>query len=288
MADYKGAKIEKAGPSTPIELFGLEGVPSPGDNFIALKDEKEAKRISLERQLKYREVELSSTAKTTLEGLYLKIKSGGIKELRLIVKTDVSGSMEALIQSFNKLSTPKVKVNVIHSAASAITESDVMLAKATNSIIIAFNVRPEPKALILSENEGIEIRYYNIIYDAVKDIKDAMEGLLAPVEKEKITGKAEVRDVFSVPKVGTVAGSFILSGTIKRSSNARLLRDNVVIYTGRINSLKRFKEDVKEVQANFECGILLENFNDIKAGDIIEAYEIEYIKQTLESSSNEA
>ncbi len=288
MADYKGAKIEKAGPSTPIELFGLGGVPSPGDNFIALKDEKEAKRISLERQLKYREVELSSTAKTTLEGLYLKIKSGGIKELRLIVKTDVSGSMEALIQSFNKLSTPKVKVNVIHSGASAITESDVMLAKATNSIIIAFNVRPEPKALILSENEGIEIRYYNIIYDAVKDIKDAMEGLLAPVEKEKITGKAEVRDVFSVPKVGTVAGSFILSGTIKRSSNARLLRDNVVIYTGRINSLKRFKEDVKEVQANFECGILLENFNDIKAGDIIEAYEIEYIKQTLESSSNEA
>jgi translation initiation factor IF-2 len=196
--------------------------------------------------------------------------------------------MEALIQSFNKLSTLKVKVNVIHSGASAITESDVMLAKATNSIIIAFNVRPEPKALILSENEGIEIRYYNIIYDAVKDIKDAMEGLLAPVEKEKITGKAEVRDVFSVPKVGTVAGSFILSGTIKRSSNARLLRDNVVIYTGHINSLKRFKEDVKEVQVNFECGILLENFNDIKAGDIIEAYEIEYIKQTLESSSNEA
>jgi translation initiation factor IF-2 len=287
MVDYKGAKIEQAGPSTPVELFGLEGVPSPGDNFIALKDEKEAKRISLERQLKYREVELTSTAKTTLEGLYSKIKSGGIKELRLIVKTDVSGSMEALIQSFNKLSTPKVKVNVIHSGASAITESDVMLAKATNSIIIAFNVRPEPKALILSENEGIEIRYYNIIYDAVKDIKDAMEGLLTPVEKEKITGKAEVRDVFSVPKVGTVAGSFVLSGVIKRSSNARLLRDNVVIYTGHINSLKRFKEDVKEVQVNFECGILLENFNDIKVGDIIEAYEIEYIKQTLESSSNE-
>ncbi len=287
MVDYKGNKIEKAGPSTPIEIFGLEGVPSSGDNFIVLKDEKEAKRISLERQLKYREIELSVTAKTTLEGLYSKIKSGGIKELRLIVKTDVYGSMEALIQSFNKLSTAKVKVNVIHSGASAITESDVMLAKATNSIIIAFNVRPEPKALILSENEGIEIRYYNIIYDAVKDIKDAMEGLLAPIEKEKITGKAEVRDVFNVPKVGAVAGSFVLSGTIKRSSNARLLRDNVLIYTGHINSLKRFKEDVKEIQANFECGILLENFNDIKVGDIIEAYEIEYIRQTLESSSRE-
>jgi translation initiation factor IF-2 len=288
MLDYKGNKIETAGPSIPVEIFGLEGVASPGDNFIALKDDKEAKRISTERQLKHREVELSSNARLTLEGLYEKIKSGDVKELRLIVKTDVYGSMEALIQSFKKLSNPKVKVNIIHSGASAITESDVMLAKATNSIIIAFNVRPEPKALALSETEAIEIRYYSIIYDAVKDIKDAMEGLLAPIEKEKITGKAEVRSVFNVPKSGAVAGSFVLSGFIKRSSNARLLRDNVVIYTGHIDSLKRFKEDVKEVQANFECGILLENFNDIKAGDIIEAYEIEYIKQTLESSPNNA
>ncbi|MHB8232247.1 MAG: translation initiation factor IF-2 [bacterium] len=286
MLDYKGNKIETAGPSIPVEIFGLEGVSSPGDNFIALKDEKEAKRISLERQLKRRESELSSNARLTLEGLYAKIKSGDVKELRLIVKTDVYGSMEALIQSFKKLSNPKVKVNIIHSGASAITESDVMLAKATNSIIIAFNVRPESKALTLSENEGIEIRYYSIIYDAVKDIKDAMEGLLAPIEKEKNTGKAEVRSVFTVPKSGTVAGSFVLNGSIKRSSNVRLLRDNVVIYTGHINSLKRFKEDTKEVQVNFECGILLENFNDIKIGDIIEAYDIEYIKQTLESSVN--
>ena len=288
MLDYKGNKIETAGPSTPVEIFGLEGVASPGDNFIALKDEKEAKRISLERQLKHREVELTSNARLTLEGLYEKIKSGDVKELRLIVKTDVYGSMEALIQSFKKLSNPKVKVNIIHSGASAITESDVMLAKATNSIIIAFNVRPESKASALSETEGIEIRYYSIIYDAVKDIKDAMEGLLAPIEKEKITGKAEVRSVFNVPKSGAVAGSFVLSGVVKRSSNVRLLRDNVVIYTGHIDSLKRFKEDAKEVQANFECGILLENFNDIKVGDIIEAYDIEYIKQTLESSANNA
>ncbi len=288
MLDYKGNKIETAGPSTPVEIFGLEGVASPGDNFIALKDEKEAKRISLERQLKHREVELTSNARLTLEGLYEKIKSGDVKELRLIVKTDVYGSMEALIQSFKKLSNPKVKVNIIHSGASAITESDVMLAKATNSIIIAFNVRPESKASALSETEGIEIRYYSIIYDAVKDIKDAMEGLLAPIEKEKITGKAEVRSVFNVPKSGAVAGSFVLNGVVKRSSNVRLLRDNVVIYTGHIDSLKRFKEDAKEVQANFECGILLENFNDIKVGDIIEAYDIEYIKQTLESSANNA
>ena len=288
MLDYKGNKIETAGPSTPVEIFGLEGVASPGDNFIALKDEKEAKRISLERQLKHREVELSSNAKLTLEGLYEKIKSGDVKELRLMVKTDVYGSMEALIQSFKKLSNPKVKVNIIHSGASAITESDVMLAKATNSIIIAFNVRPESKASALSETEGIEIRYYSIIYDAVKDIKDAMEGLLAPIEKEKITGKVEVRSVFNVPKSGAVAGSFVLSGVVKRSSNVRLLRDNVVIYTGHIDSLKRFKEDAKEVQANFECGILLENFNDIKVGDIIEAFDIEYIKQTLESSANNA
>lgn len=288
MADYKGNKVQKAGPSTPIELFGLEGVPSAGDSFIVLKDEKEAKRISLERQLKHRESELSSTAKTTLEGLYLKIKSGGIEELKLIVKTDVFGSMEALIQSVNKLSTSKVKVNVIHSAAAAITESDVMLAKATNSIIIAFNVRPESKALTLSENEGVEIRYYNVIYDAVKDVKDAMEGLLAPIEKENITGKAEVRDVFNVPKLGAIAGSFVLSGTMKRASNARLVRDNVIIYNGHIDSLRRFKEDVKEVQINYECGILLENFNDIKVGDMIETYEIEYIKQTLKSSNDEA
>jgi len=288
MLDYKGNKIEIAGPSTPVEIFGLEGVASPGDNFIVLKDEKEAKRISLERQLKHREVELSSHARLTLEGLYEKIKSGDVKELRLIVKTDVYGSMEALIQSFKKLSNPKVKVNIIHSGASAITESDVMLAKATNSIIIAFNVRPESKASALSETEGIEIRYYSIIYDAVKDIKDAMEGLLAPIEKEKITGRAEIRSVFNVPKSGAVAGSFVLSGVVKRSSNVRLLRDNMVIYTGHIDSLKRFKEDAREVQANFECGILLENFNDIKVGDIIEAYDIEYIKQTLESSANNA
>ncbi len=287
MLDYKGNKILSAGPSTPVEIFGLEGVASPGDNFIALKDEKEAKRISLERQLKHRESELNSNARLTLEGLYEKIKTGDVKELKLIVKTDVYGSMEALIQSFKKLSNPKVKVNVIHGGASAITESDVMLAKATNSIIIAFNVRPEPKASALSETEGIEIRYYSIIYDAVKDIKDAMEGLLAPIENEKITGKAEVRNVFNVPKFGAVAGSFVLNGIIKRSSNIRLLRDNVVVYTGHINSLKRFKDDVKEVQANFECGILLENFNDVKTGDIIEAFDIEYIKQTLESSDGQ-
>ncbi len=287
MLDYKGNKISSAGPSTPVEIFGLEGVASPGDNFIALKDEKEAKRISLERQLKHRESELNSNARLTLEGLYEKIKTGDVKELKLIVKTDVYGSMEALIQSFKKLSNPKVKVNVIHGGASAITESDVMLAKATNSIIIAFNVRPEPKASALSETEGIEIRYYSIIYDAVKDIKDAMEGLLAPIENEKITGKAEVRNVFNVPKFGAVAGSFVLNGIIKRSSNVRLLRDNVVVYAGHINSLKRFKDDVKEVQANFECGILLENFNDVKTGDIIEAFDIEYIKQTLESQDGQ-
>lgn len=287
MVDHNGNKIDEAGPSTPVELFGLEGVPSPGDNFIVVKDEKEAKRISMERQLKHRESELSASSKMTLEGLYSRIKAGVALELKLIVKTDVFGSMEALIQSFKKLSTPKVKVNVIHSGASAITESDIMLAKATNSIIIAFNVRPEPKAALLSENEGIEIRYYNVIYDAVKDVKDAMEGLLKPIEKEKITGKAEVRDLFNVPKIGSIAGSFVLNGTIKRGSNARLLRDNIVIYTGRVDSLKRFKEDVREVQSNFECGILLENFNDVKVGDIIEAYDIEYIKQTLESSSEE-
>ncbi len=281
MMDYNGKKLEKAGPSTPVEIFGLEGVPSPGDSFIVLKDEKEAKKISIERQLKRRESEYRSSSKMTLESLYSQIKAGDVKELKLIVKSDVFGSMEALIQSFNKLSTDKVKVVIIHSGASAITESDIMLAKATGSIVIAFNVRPEPKALTLSETENIEIRYYNIIYDAVKDIKDAMEGLLAPIEKEIVVGKAEVRSVFNVPKIGAVAGCMVISGVVKRAAGARLLRDNVIIYSGHIDSLKRFKDDVKEVQSNFECGISLENFNDIKINDIIEIYEIEYIKQTL-------
>ncbi len=281
MMDYKGNKLEKAGPSTPIEIFGIEGVPSPGDNFIVLKDEKEAKKISIERQLKRRESEYKSSSRMTLENLYSKIKAGDVKELKLIIKSDVYGSMEALIQSFNKLSTDKVKVVTIHSGASAITESDIMLAKATGSIVIAFNVRPEPKALALSETENIEIRYYNIIYDAVKDIKDAMEGLLAPIEKEIIIGKAEVRSVFNVPKIGAVAGCMVTSGVVKRSAGVRLLRDNIIIYSGHIDSLKRFKDDVKEVQSNFECGISLENFNDIKINDVIEIYEIEYIKQTL-------
>ncbi|RZD15617.1 MAG: translation initiation factor IF-2 [Candidatus Acididesulfobacter guangdongensis] len=281
MMDYNGNKLEKAGPSTPVEIFGLEGVPSAGDSFIVLKDEKEAKKISMERQLKRRESEYRSSSKMTLENLYSKIKAGDVKELKLIVKSDVFGSMEALIQSFNKLSTDKVKVVIIHSGASAITESDIMLAKATGSIVIAFNVRPEPKALTLSETENIEIRYYNIIYDAVKDIKDAMEGLLAPIEKEIVVGKAEVRSVFNVPKIGAVAGCMVTSGVVKRAAGARLLRDNVIIYSGHIDSLKRFKDDVKEVQSNFECGISLENFNDIKINDVIEIYEIEYIKQTL-------
>jgi translation initiation factor IF-2 len=282
MVDYKGNKLEEAGPSTPVEIFGLEGVPSAGDNFIALKDEKEARKISIERQIKHRESELKPTSKMTLEGLYLKIKAGDVKELKLIVKTDVYGSMEALVQSFNKLSTSKVKVVMVHSGASAITETDVMLAKATGAIIIAFNVRPEPKATFLSEIEKIEIRYYNVIYDAVKDIKDAMEGLLAPIEKEKTIGQAEVRNIFNAPKIGVVAGCMVVSGVVKRSAQVRLLRDNVVVYNGHIASLKRFKDDIKEVQANFECGLLLENFNDIKVNDIIEVYEIEYIKQTLE------
>ncbi len=281
MMDYNGNKLEKAGPSTPVEIFGLEGVPSAGDSFIVLKDEKEAKKISIERQLKRRESEYRSSSKMTLENLYSQIKAGDVKELKLIVKSDVFGSMEALIQSFNKLSTDKVKVVIIHSGASAITESDIMLAKATGSIVIAFNVRPEPKALTLSETENIEIRYYNIIYDAVKDIKDAMEGLLAPIEKEIVVGKAEVRSVFNVPKIGAVAGCMVTSGVVKRAAGARLLRDNVIIYSGHIDSLKRFKDDVKEVQSNFECGISLENFNDIKINDVIEIYEIEYIKQTL-------
>jgi translation initiation factor IF-2 len=275
MQNERGEKVLEAGPSKPVEVVGLSGVPDAGDVFVAMKDEKQAKEIATLRQIKLREVEMAKHTKLSLEDLYRKIQSGEVKDLNVIVKGDVQGSVEAVGESLRKLSTDAVRLNVIHSAVGAITETDVNLAAASNAIIIGFNVRPEVKAQSLAEKEGVDIRLYNIIYDAVEDVKKAMEGLLSPTFKEKYLGRSEVRELFSVPKIGTVAGCHVQDGKMLRNAQVRLLRDNVVIYEGKMSSLRRFKDDVKEVASGYECGIGLENYNDLKIGDIIEAFEME-------------
>ncbi|BEH10430.1 MULTISPECIES: translation initiation factor IF-2 [Geobacter] len=281
MQNDRGDKVTEAGPSMPVEVIGFTGVPDAGDVFISLVDEKRAKEIASHRQQKFRETELAKHSKMSLEQLYDKIQKGEVKDLNAIVKADVQGSVEAVSESLRKLSTDAVRLNVIHSSVGAITETDVNLASASNAIILGFNVRPEPKASALAEKEGVDIRLYNIIYDAVEDIKKAMEGLLEPTLREKYLGRAEVREVFSVPKVGNVAGCYVQDGKMIRNAQVRLLRDNVVIYEGKMSSLRRFKDDVKEVATGYECGIGLENYNDIKVGDVIEDFEIEKIATTL-------
>jgi len=281
MQNDRGDKVLVAGPSMPVEVVGFTGVPDAGDVFICLADEKRAKEIASHRQQKLRETELAKHSKMSLEQLYDKIQKGEVKDLNAIVKADVQGSVEAVSESLRKLSTDAVRLNVIHSSVGAITETDVNLASASNAIILGFNVRPEPKASAMADKEGVDIRLYNIIYDAVEDIKKAMEGLLEPTIREKYLGRAEVREVFSVPKVGNVAGCYIQDGKMLRNAPVRLLRDNVVIYEGKMSSLRRFKDDVKEVATGYECGIGLENYNDIKVGDIIEAFEIEKVATKL-------
>ncbi len=281
MLNDRGDKVLAAGPSMPVEVIGFTGVPDAGDVFISLPDEKKAKEIASYRQQKLRETELAKHSKMSLEQLYDKIQKGEVKDLNAIVKADVQGSVEAVSESLRKLSTDAVRLNVIHSSVGAITETDVNLASASNAIILGFNVRPEPKASALADKEGVDLRLYNIIYDAVEDIKKAMEGLLEPTLREKYLGRAEVREVFSVPKIGNVAGCYVLDGKMIRNASVRLLRDNVVVYEGKMSSLRRFKDDVKEVATAYECGIGLENYNDIKVGDIIEDFEIEKIAAKL-------
>jgi len=259
----------------PVEVIGLSGVPDAGDIFVAMTDEKQAKEIATLRQIKQREIELAKHAKMSLEQLYEKIQRGEVKDLNVIVKADVQGSVEAVAETLRKLSTDAVRLNVIHTAVGAITESDVNLATASNAIIIGFSIRPEVKAQAMAEKEGVDIRLYNVIYDAVDDIKKAMEGLLDPVFKEKYLGRAEIREIFSVPKIGNVAGCYVQDGKILRNSQVRLLRDNVVVYEGKLGTLRRFKDDVREVASGYECGMGLENYNDIKVGDIIESFEME-------------
>lgn len=281
MQNDRGEKVIVAGPSMPVEVIGLTGVPDAGDVFVVLSDERQAKEIAMHRQQKIRETELAKTSKLSLEQLYEKIQKGEVKELNVVVKGDVQGSVGAVSESLQKLSTDAIRLRVINASVGAITETDVNLATASNAIVLGFNVRPEVKAQALAEKEGVDIRLYNIIYDAVDDIKKAMEGLLEPTLKEKFLGRAEIREVFSVPKHGNVAGCYVLDGKMQRNSQVRLLRDNIVIYDGRMASLRRFKDDVKDVAAGYECGISLENYNDIKNGDIIEAFEIEKVAATL-------
>jgi len=282
MFDERDNRLDEAGPSEPALVLGLGGAPNVGDQFVVLDSESEAREIAQRRQQIYREQKIRQYKHVRLEDIGRRMALGDFSELNLIIKADVGGSVEALSDSLLKISNEEVAVNIIHSGAGAITESDVMLASASDAVIIGFQVRPTGGARTTAEREEIDIRTYSIIYDAIEDVRDALEGMLAPEKAEKITGVAEVRELFKVPKMGTIAGSYITEGRIRRNDTVHLLRDGVVVYDSKIGSLRRFKEDVREVLKDFECGISIENFNDIKVGDQIEAYEIIETKRTLE------
>ena len=269
-----GAKLKEAGPSVPVEVIGLLGVPEAGDQFVVVKDERTAREIADARHQKQRTAELAAGgARRTLDELYAEVQEGEVKELAVLIKADVQGSVGALSDSVEKLASDLVKFRVIHSGVGGISESDVLLAAASQALIIGFHVRPEPKASALAEREGVEIRLHTVIYNVISEIKAAAEGLLAPTLKERVLGRAEVRELFSVPKIGTIAGCYVSDGSISRSSaGVRVLRDHVTVFEGKVGSLRRFKDDVKEVQQGYECGIGVENYNDLKLGDVIEAY----------------
>ena len=281
MLDEDGKSIESAGPSLPVEIQGLTEVPQAGDEFMVLADERRAREIATFRQGKYREVTLNKRQAAKLEGMFEGMGEGAAQTLSLIVKADVQGSQEALAQSLVKLGTAEVKVQIVHAAVGGITESDVNLAIASKAVIIGFNVRADVGARKLAEGNGVDIRYYNIIYDAVDEVKAAMTGMLAPEQKEETIGTAEIRTVFVASKIGTVAGCMVTAGQVTRNARFRLLRDNVVVYTGELESLKRMKDDVREVKEGFECGIKLKNYNDIKEGDQLEFFEVKEVARTL-------
>ena len=279
MKNDKGQRVKKAGPSTPVEIMGLTEVPESGEVFYEVKDEKMAKHLIERRKRAQREKSINNMTKVTLDNLFSQMEQGNLKQLNIIVKADVQGSAEALKQSLEKLSDDEVKVRVVHSAAGAVTESDVTLAKVANAIIIAFNVRPVTTAKQVAEKEEVEIKQYSVIYQAIDDVKAAMKGMLDPIYEEKVIGNVEVRQVFKVSNVGTIAGAYVLEGKIERNAGVRVLRENVVIHEGKLVSLKRFKDDVKEVAKGYECGMQIENYNDLKEGDIIEVYVMEEVKR---------
>ena len=281
MHDERGNTVETAGPSSPISILGLDGAPQAGDKFIVFSDEREAKQIAVKRTQLQREQSVRTQRHITLDEIGRRIALGDFKELNIILKGDVDGSVEALTDSFQKLSTEEIQVNIIHKAVGAITESDVLLASASDAIIIGFNVRPTGNARQIADKEEIDIRIYSIIYDAINDLKDAMEGMLSPDFKEEITGTSEVRETFKISKIGTIAGCMVTTGKIFRNCGIRLIRDGVVIYSGELASLKRFKDDVKEVAKGYDCGIQIKNYNDLKEGDIIEGFQQVEIKKKL-------
>jgi translation initiation factor IF-2 len=282
MLNDRGIPVQSAGPSIPVEVLGLSGVPMAGDELIVIEDEKSAKQVSLHRVQKFRSQELAQTNRLSLDKLYEQMQQGVVKDLNIIMKADVHGSNEALVEALTKLSNEEVKVNVINSATGTITESDISLATVSNAIIIGFNVRPTPKIQALANEENVELRFYNVIYDVIKDVKGALVGLMESTYKEHVMGSAEVREVFQIPKVGAIAGSYVTDGKFQRGQKIRVVRDGVQIYDGKNSSLRRFKDDAKEVQSGYECGIGVENFNDIKVGDILECYYLEEIRPEID------
>ena len=279
MKDDKGKSVKSAGPSTPVEIMGLTEVPEAGDTFYEVKNEKVAKHLIERRKRQEREKTINQATKVTLDNLFSQMEEGKLKVLNLIVKADVQGSVEAVKQALEKLENEEVKVKVIHAAAGAVNQSDVTLAKVSNAIIIAFNVRPDNVAKEEAKKDEVEIKQYSVIYQAIEDVENAMKGMLEPKYEEKVIGNAEVRQTFRISNVGTIAGAYVLSGKVERNAGVRIIRDNVVIHEGHLATLKRFKDDVKEVGKGFECGIQIENYNDIKEGDIIEVYIMEEIKR---------
>lgn len=279
MRDDLGRQVEQAGPSVPVEITGLAEVPSAGDTFNAVEDERLARELVEQRRHKQKEEVFKSYQKVTLDNLFSQIAEGEMKELPIIVKADVMGSVEAVRQSLEKISNDEVRVRVIHGAVGAVSESDVMLAEASNAIIVGFNVRPDPVAKENAEQSGVEIRLYRIIYDAIEDVTAAMKGMLAPKYKDVDLGRAEIRQVYKITGVGVVAGCYVLEGKITRNANIRVVRDGIIIADDKLSSLKRFKDDVREVAAGYECGMTMEKFNDIKEGDILEAYVVEEYRE---------
>ena len=281
MFNERNQRIEEARPSEPVLILGLDGAPQAGDNFNVMSTEQEAREIATKREQLQREQSIRTKKHFTLDELGRRIALGDFHELNIIVKGDVDGSIEALADSLINLSTENIQVNVIHKAVGAISDSDILLAAASNAIICGFQVRPTVSARKMAEQEEIDIRLYSVIYDAIEEIKSAMVGMLAPEIKEEITASVEILEIFKISKIGTVAGCIVREGKIKRSNKVRIIRDGIVIYTGELDSLKRFKDDVREVATNFECGLNVKNYNDIKVGDIIESFEEKEVKQTL-------
>jgi translation initiation factor IF-2 len=284
LLDDRGETIDAAGPSMPVEILGLDGVPEPGDALVAVDGERQAREIAEYRQRKRRDqsqVGPNGKAATTLEEMFTQLRSGAAGELPAVIKSDVHGSLEAITAGLGKISTDEVKVRVLFGGVGAITESDVTLAAASRAVILGFNVRANVQAREMAKRDGIEIRYYSIIYELLDEVRGLLSGMLKPESRESILGHAEIRQVFDVSKVGKIAGCRVVDGLIRRTARARLLRDNVVIYDGQLGSLKRFKDDVREVRDGFECGMSIEGYGDIRQGDVIEAYEIEEVARTL-------